>query len=383
MYARVGGMRLAMVAAALALATACVHGPDGTQIVAVAADEALQAVPAVSEGPAKNVILFIGDGMGPSHIALTRAHRRGPRGRLAMERMPVVALVGTTPDAGDLVTDSAAGATALASGKPTRVGEVGVDAGGRPLRSFLEVAADAGRAVGFVSTGRLVDATPAGFLAHARSRTDTRAVGGALARSRVDLLVGGSAGFDPADRGQAVKAGFAVVADAASLLAVTHPRVLALLDGLDGYPPPAGQPRAQTTLADLTAKSLALLASRDAGFVLVIEEDGIDTFSHDHDAAGAVRQVSALDDAVAVGLGWAARDGKTLVLVTADHETGGLAIVGGTRAGGAEVTWSTPEHTASPVLLFAAGPGAQGFAGVLDQTEIHDRIARATALDLK
>lgn len=320
---------------------------------------------AASERP-RNVILLIGDGMGFNQLMLARLTTGRP---LAMESMPVTGIVHTSPAEG-LVTDSAAAATALATGRKTRVGMVGVTPDGRPARSILEEMRGAGGAIGFVTSGALGGATPAGFLAHVVSRDDERAIARQLAASNADVLAGGSTGFDALD--EAKRSGYTVVRSA-EFLAAEHAPVLALLDGLDGDPAFANEP-AGITLAQAATTAVALLRKTRPRYALVVEEDGIDSAAHEHDAAWMTAQVIALDRAVAAALETAREDGRTLVLVTADHETGGLHLTGGGSASDVKLAWSTDDHTADPVPIFAFGPGAEAFAGVLDNTEVHARL---------
>lgn len=326
------------------------------------------APPRVADERPLDVILLIGDGMGFNQLMLAQLTTGR---RLAMESMPVTGIIHTAPAEG-LVTDSAAAATALATGKKTRVGMVGVTPDGRPARSILEEMHGAGAAIGFVTSGTLVGATPAGFLAHVASRDDERAIAQAIAASGADVLAGASAGFDALDEAQ--RRGFTVVHGAEFLTAGRTP-VLAFLDGLDGDPAFASEP-AGISLAQAATQAVTLLRKRGPRYLLVVEDDGIDSGAHDHDAARTTAQLIALDRAVAAALEIAREDGRTLVLVTADHETGGLHLTGGSSASDVKLAWATDDHTAGPVPIFAYGPGAAAFAGVLDNTEVHSRLRR-------
>lgn len=347
----------------------------------------------------RNVILVIGDGMGFNHLRLARIRRYGLEGRLHLERLPVIGLVDTFAAEGELVTDSAAAATAMATGYKTRIGSVGTDAQETVCENLVGAAAAAGYATGMVTSGALTNATIAGFATHVASRSQKGEIARQLARSSAKLLVGGSEHFRDADRDadrDDDKDGFDVIASArqngyevtigeAAFLAARRLPVLAFIDGMEGDVPPKGIPGAaegSPRLARSARKALELLSPAAKGFVLLVENDGIDTFSHDHNLDESVRQVLELDDAVEEIVRFAREDSHTLVLVTADHETGGLAIVDPSRVGhGTTTRWSTAEHSGSTVPLYALGPGASAFAGVIDNTDLPRRIGRLLHLD--
>lgn len=325
----------------------------------------------------RNVILLIGDGLGAGHLEAARSQPlvSGVDDRLRMERLPVVGLMRTTADGG-AITDSAAAATAMATGVKTRVGRAGVDRDGRPLVSIAESLARTGVALGFVSSGALVNATPAGFLAHVVSRDDTRAISRQLAESPATVLLGGSSGFDAEE--EATRRGFTVLRGADAFLVAAPPRVLALVDGLaDSPPPPAAGTAPRASLADLTGKAMSLLDARGrCGFFLIVEEDGIDDWSHENDLPRMLNQLRRFDEAVEASVSFAQDRGNTLVIVTADHETGGLLFLENGSPENPVPRWSTREHSGGSVPLFAFGPRAEEFGGVSDNTDLPRRLRR-------
>jgi len=330
----------------------------------------------------RSLLLFIGDGMGLAHINAARLAAGGAGGRLAMERLPVVGLVRTHAH-GALVTDSAAAATAMATGAKTRNGRIGVDAQGRRLASLMELAQAAGLATGVIATSSVTHATPAAFAAHIDDRDREAEIARQLVASELDVVLGGGrALFRPRGRrddrdllAAARRAGFEVLGSRGELeqAAGGGGRLLGLFadEALSGA---AGEP----VLAAMTGAALAHVGSRRAGFVLMVEGSQIDWGGHANDAAMVVEELLAFDAAVAVGAAFARRRGCTLMLVTADHETGGLAVMGGDPAGGRPfMRFSTPRHSAVDVPLYALGPGAERFAGTLENTDI---ARRASAL---
>jgi len=350
-----------------------------------------EMLPLVRDGRVKNVILFIGDGMGLSQLAATRIHFEGPDGRLAIERMPVTGLI--TPHAiGDLMTDSAASATALATGVKTRNKMVSVDPDGVRRSTIVEAARDAGLATGLVTSTELSDVTPAAFAAHVASRKQQSEIAVQLVESGVDVLLGEGPHFLPRsdarserddDRdpiAMARERGYTIVDSRSTLEEVHTGSVLGLFSGiLTDRMDPEIEPAAGTpSLAELTSKAIDLLARDRDGFFLVVEEEGTDWGGHANREDYFLHYLRQLDLAVAAALQFAIDDGTTLVLVTSDHETGGMNIVmGGLRSrqesfrrGSMEMAWSTDGHTGQPVPLFAFGPHAIRFTGLRDNTEI-------------
>jgi alkaline phosphatase len=327
----------------------------------------------------RNVILMIGDGMGPAQITLGRRSLPAGATALALDSFPVTGLVRT--DALDgTITDSAAAATAMAAGIKTLNGRIGMSAEGKSVLTILEAAKRRGRATGLITTTAIAHATPAAFAAHASSRDDRQAIAAQMLGEGIEVLIGGGRqDFLPQVRAdkrdllaEARSAGYAVATDEGSWRAADRLPLLALLaeDGLTTRPP-------EPTLADLVERALALLADDPDGFFLMVEGGQIDWRCHDNDATGAAEEMLEFDAAIGRVRAFAERRGQTLILVTGDHETGGLTLVSGDPGGAPPFrpSWGTDGHTAVDVPLFAAGPGSQRFAGFIDNTEIAKRIA--------
>jgi len=327
----------------------------------------------------RNVILMIGDGMGINHIWLTRVVSAGTQGRLTMERMPFCGLI-TTSSASDLKTDSAAAATALATGRKTANGMIAELPDGTRLKTLLEKAEERKLATGLVVTKAVTDATPAAFGAHSPSRSNQSDIAAQILDQGIDVVLGGGRVFwRPVLKGgtrtdgrdlisEAVNRGYRSVTCARDLEQAEAPPLLGLLaeNAMTG----TGE---EPSLAAMTAKAIALLSTEPQGFFLMVEGSRIDSASHRHAADDVVRGVLGFDDAVKEALDYAVHDGHTLVIVTADHETGGLVVLGGTERPG--IRWAGFDHSSSPVALFAYGPGADDFTGMLDNTEVALRIA--------
>lgn len=341
-----------------------------------------------------NVIFCIGDGMGLTQVAMARVKSTGLDGKLCMERLPVTGLV-RTHSANSSVTDSAAAGTALACGVKTKNGMIGMTPDEQGYCSILEAARDKGLATGLVVTSTISHATPATFASHVKSRKMEDKIAEQLIANRVNVLFGGGRKFflpksapksgrkDGLDLLAAARnAGYEYIETAEAMPSLSGPYVLGLfqLEGLKTAPP-------EPSLAQLTGKAIELLrqvkpdpAHGNAGFFLMIEGSQIDWECHSNKATGAVRQTLLFDQAVEAAVSFALKDGHTLVIVTADHETGGLTLTGGGTEDRPDdqliARWSTRGHSGTPVPIYALGPGAGLFGGVQDNTEIPRKIAR-------
>ncbi len=335
----------------------------------------------------KNIILLIGDGMGVGHVTLARLAAQADGKTLMMDTMKTAGLV-QTRSADSIMPDSAAAGTALATGWKTNNDMVSVlpDTSNTSVASILEVAQDLKKSTGLITDTDIVDATPAVFAAHARSREELPEIAGKILRQKVDVLLGGGrAFFIPQSRtgsmrkdetdllARAAQEGYAVVGTRGELEQERSGKVIGLFN-LRALAAGASEP----SLAELADKAIQLLSRNRRGFFLMVEGDHIDEKAHAHDAAGVIQQLREFDAAVGVALAFARSRKDTLVVVVADHETGGLVVLppaqGSPKAW--SVAWSTDDHSGNNVLLLADGPGASEFGGVRDNTEIPKTMAR-------
>jgi len=339
-------------------------------------------LPARAPVPQPNVVLLIGDGMGLAHLTLARRAAGGPDLRLGIDRLPVTGIV-LTHSASSPVTDSAAAGTALSAGVKTGNGTVGMSKAGVDQLTLLEgLRRQKGYRTGLVVTKNVTDATPAAFVAEVASRKSEAQIAEQLLAERVDVVFGGGSGwFLPEAAGGSRT-------DGADLLARTRSaggRVatdLAGFRGLDGLPALGlfatgilDSTRAdQPDLAAMTRKALDLLAAAGGPFFLMVEGSQIDLAGHKSDVDYLLREMFAFDLAVQAACAFAAARADTLVVVTADHETGGLVLTADAA------TWTTKGHTATPVGVFAGGAGAAAFTGMMDNTALAARLAALTAL---
>ena len=340
--------------------------------------------------PVRNLIYLIGDGMGLSQVAMLQT---GYGDTLtSFDRARGVALI-RTRSANSRVTDSAAAGTALASGSKTANGMVGIDPEGRPLTSMMARAHRAGIAVGIAVTCGLQHATPAAFYAHVPDRNDTLSITRDLLASGVDVLFGGGrkalaeecpAGGSYLDAFR--RRGYLVADSLAEADTLTRGRVLCVV--ADCALPAA--PGRGDFLPRATRCALRILsgeaARRDRGFLLMVEGSQIDWAGHANDAAWMQAEMRDFERAVAVAMDYADRTPGTLVVVTADHETGGVTIPANKRdftlgENGLRYLFSTGGHTATMVPVYLYGTGADRIAGVMDNTELAHRIMQLLDLE--
>ncbi|MCK4894037.1 MAG: alkaline phosphatase [Calditrichia bacterium] len=331
----------------------------------------------------KNIIFYIGDGMGISQITAARIFLLGANERFNLEQMPVTGLI-TTHSADRLITDSAAGATAMATGFKTRNGMVGVSPDSMVLKTILEAAQERGMATGLIATSTITHATPACFVSHVLSRGNHSEIARQFNNSGVEVILGGGRQhFIPQEKSgsqrsdnlnlldEATNLGYDVVSQKSQLEETKSGKILGLF-AMDEMKQDPMQP----TISNMTQKALEILSQDPDGFFLMVEGSQIDWAGHDNDFPALVREMAAFDTAVTLGLEFAENNGNTLVIVTADHETGGLLITGGDVSGkDIEIAWHYTSHTGQMVPIFAAGPGSHLFSGIHDNTEIPKILA--------
>lgn len=337
----------------------------------------------------KNVVIMIGDGMGFAQVALTRLSISDSRAPLNMDSMTYGGCV-RTYSANSVITDSAAASTALATGYKTNNGMIGTLPDGKSVPTILELLQKKGKAVGLLTTTTITHATPAGFGSHVSSRGDEADIAPQYIDRRIDVLMGGGRSFfipkEAKDSGrkdsrdvlkEAVSAGYTVAGTRDELMAAHDGRVLGLF-GISHLTTERPEP----TLAEMTSKALELLSSDKDGFFLMVEGGQIDFRCHGNDARGAVKQTIDFDDAIGRVLEFARKHGDTLVIVTADHETGGLTLCYPEPGSALRFApkFATTGHSGVEVPIFAEGPGARSFTGLLNNTDIPKRIARLCGL---
>jgi len=330
-----------------------------------------------AQSDVKNVILMIGDGMGVAAVSSTYFQNDGKL--LQMQRATNGGLM-LTYSAGGKITDSAAASTAMACGVKTNNGAIGVDVDKNPVESILTKASNAGLATGLIATSEITDATPAGFIAHVPSRRDFEDIAASFVNSGINLFIGGGSQYfnqrkDGRDlMSEMEKEGYKMTANFDDVLHYEGNRIGALLaSGNLGKIANRGN-----ILPDATEKSLELLKSASPrGFFIMIEGSLIDGGGHSNNIDVLVSETKDFDMAVSKAFDFADRNPGTLVIITADHETGGLSLAasgnddeGHALTPGIAYKFATTGHTATMVPLLAYGTGAEYFGGIKENTDL-------------
>jgi len=378
------------------------------------------------------VILIIGDGAGASYWTAAAFAEED----LAVKRFPVMGLVDTRAS-DNKITDSAAAATAFSAGVRTFNGAIGVDPDSQSVTTVLEVAQRRGLATGLVATSSITHATPAAFASHVPDRDMEWEIARQMAGADVDVILGGCRRyFDPTRRPDSLDllsglaANHTYVETAAELANLRTNEVTRLVGLFTPAHPPAA-PLRSPTLPEMTRAALEVLDHDPDGFFLMVEGSQPDWVGHDHEPLSAIQaEMPDLDRAIGVALEYQSRHPETLIIVTADHETGGLAIqqaqkvrlltqaaaaADATAAQLAEIStlsdlglatladsaasymarisstmrrqarqmdessalvarYTTDGHTPQMVPLFASGPGAEQFGGIKDNWRIGELL---------
>lgn len=305
----------------------------------------------------KNVIYMIGDGMGSEHVWAAWLCNRG---KLYLESLPVCGF-SRTMSASHTITDSAAGGTALACGVKTRNGQLGMTADGYPAQSLAAIFHRMGKATGVVVTKAITDATPSSFYAHRYSRQDTAGIAQDLTDSPLQVISGGGAANVSPEQQQAIR-------ERGAHLSLSAPKDC----------PPAS--RRGNMLEKETAKALAVLEKDPDGFFLMIEGSSIDVAGHANDLREVVCETLDFDRTIGLVLEWMEKNPDTLLVITADHQTGGLSILDGCKkAGKVRGVFTTTGHSGVAVPVYAAGPGSRAFAGIHENTELPALILKVAA----
>ena len=330
----------------------------------------LVAVSSSAATKPQSIILVIGDGMGPAHFTAMQL-LRGDESK--MGTFPITGLVITECE-DSVVTDSAAAATSIACGVRTKYRAVGVDANGKPVETVLEIAEKTGRSTGLVTTANFFDATPAAFAAHTGSRYSTATIIDQMLTKGIELIVGGgltSLGKKDVDTLSTIAARHKYVA-AQSLADLERARGDRILGVFTTQKFEVEVPDA--TLPQLAAWAIERLSRDKDGFFLMVENEGTDGASHNNATAEVEASLRSIDETINVVLEFASRHPEVLVVVTGDHETGGLQIAPEKVGGTLELQWATGSHTGEMIPIFAKGPGAESFQGLMRSSDIGKRL---------
>ncbi len=329
---------------------------------------------------AKNIILLIGDGMGVSQVSSSFYYGdQDPN----FKRFKQIGLINTTPISGK-ITDSAAGATAFSAGQKSYNAAIGVDKDTVAIKTILEIAAEKNRKTGVISTSSITHATPASFYAHVKHRNMQEEIASQLVEAPVDFFAGGGIKFFDRRKDNAnlyaslVEKGFQMDSTALNKPAqwdinqkygylLANDGMPRMLDGRGDFLPNA------------TQMALDYLSQDTSGFFLMVEGSQIDWGGHANDAEYLITEVLDFDKAIGAALDFAEKQGNTLVIVTADHETGGYTLAGTDTDSGRDYgqitgTFSTGGHSTTLIPVFAYGPGAENFSGIYQNNDIFQKM---------
>ncbi|MCB0805685.1 MAG: alkaline phosphatase [Bacteroidales bacterium] len=333
--------------------------------------------------PVRNIILMIGDGMGVAQVcaAITVNH-----GQLNMAEFPVTGF-SKTSSATDYITDSGAGATAIAIGEKTYNHAIGMDADTMAKPTILEIASHHGKSTGLVVTSQVTHATPAAFVAHQPDRYMYEQIASDFLNSDIDLFIGGGLDhFTKREDNNDLTAflasdGYQLVYKMKDLEKIKSGKVAGLL--YDDKPPRYSKGR-KDMLPEATKKAIEILSQNKSGFFLLVEGSQIDWACHKNNDKYMIEETFDFDEAVKIARQFAEKDGHTLVIVTADHETGGLTLPeGDLKSGDVKAKFSSLSHTGIMVPVFAFGPGSSQFTGVYENTELFFKMMKAFGFPLE
>jgi alkaline phosphatase len=318
--------------------------------------------------PVKQVLLLIGDGNGLAQISSGIVANGG---ELTLIQLRTIGLV-KTQAADDFTTDSAAGATAMATGQKANNRALGLNASGDSVPNLPYFLSQKGFKTGLVTNDELTGATPAAFYAHHPERDAAAVIAGYLSTSALNLVIGG--GGRHFNKEKLSQAGFTLVSDLQELAAVKESRVahFASQGGM-----PAMEAGRGNFLSQAFLQASSYLGKGKSPFFLMLEAAKIDSGGHSNSPSTIVTELLDFDRALAEAIRYADTHPGTLVLVTADHETGGVSIPqGDLERREVELAFHSDDHTGILVPLFAYGARSSVFAGVYDNTEIFHRLLK-------
>lgn len=327
----------------------------------------------------KNVILMIGDGMGVSEVF---AGITANGGHLFLDNFKHVGF-SKTQSSDKYITDSAAGGTALSTGQKTYNGAIGVNNDKVAIKTILEMAEEKNMATGLVSTSAITHATPASFIAHQGSRGSYEDIAADFLKTDIDVFIGGgykhfTQRADKRDLTKELQAkGYQVLRNMDEIAQVKSGK----LAGLTADEHNEVYPKRKMDLPVSTTTAINILDKSKNGFFMMVEGSQIDWGGHANNTIYIVNEMLDFDRAVGKALDFASKDGETLVIVTADHETGGMALIDGDFATGrVKGAFTSGDHTAVMVPIFAYGPGADHFTGIMENTDIPKNIMKLLKL---
>ena len=324
------------------------------------------------ESKPPNIIMMIGDGMGLSQIS---SGMYSNNNYTSFERSQHVGLI-KTHSFDNLVTDSAAAGTAMSSGVKTYNRVVGMDEKYSPVKTILEICRDKGYMTAIIATSTIVHATPASYYSKVKSRYEYDEIASQLSKSNINFFVGGGEKFfnDRRDKRNLMnEMNDYVFANSIESFKKINSNKIGFLTSYDS---PLGKHEGRKpSLEDIVQVTIQKLTSFNKPFFLLVEGSQIDWGGHDNDSEHMISEMLEFDRTVEKVFDFANIDKNTTVIITADHETGGVAIIDGNIEDSKVVNkYVSKDHTATMVPIFSFGPYSSLFSGVYDNTEIFDKL---------
>lgn len=333
----------------------------------------------VAQKAPKNVIFMIGDGMG---IAQVYSGMVANGNKLALEQCTYSGF-SKTYSSNNFTTDSGAGGTALACGVKTKNGMIGLNPDSVAVESILVKAEKNKLATGIVVACAVTHATPASYIAHQINRNMYEEIAADYLKTDIDVFIGGGRKYfedrtDGKNLTNELKAkNYKIAYNLEDVKSTTSGKLAGLL--YDDQNP--GMPERGNMLPESTEAAIKILNNNSKGFFLMVEGSQIDWACHANDAKQTVKEMLDFDKTISKVLDFAKKDGNTLVIITADHETGGMTIVNGKmEAKDMNVIYTTKGHSGVPVPVFAYGPGAENFTGFMENTSFKKKIEKLLKL---
>lgn len=316
----------------------------------------------------ENIILMIGDGNGLAQISATALANKGA---LSLTQLKSIGFL-KTQSADDFTTDSAGAGTALATGQKVPNRAIGNDSKGNRLENITELLTKKGFVSGVITTDEISGATPSSFYAHRQDRSMSEGIMDDLAKSPLSLFISTE---NPNNRHENSTGNF-------SMLSAVDEVGKSKKDKIGFLMPGKISSNSNNELAQATDNALRFLDTKNKPFFLMVEGAKIDSYSHENDIGGVISEGIGFDRAITIALKFADQNPNTLVIITADHETGGLTIPqGNLERNEIEGDFTTHDHTALMVPIFAYGPQSREFQGVYENDEVFHKIIKI--LDVK
>ncbi|GAA5035246.1 alkaline phosphatase [Marivirga lumbricoides] len=335
-----------------------------------------------SENP--NVILLIGDGMGLSQVTSLYYFKEGEPNLSRFENIGL----SKTASSSHKITDSGASGSAMATGQKTYNGAIGVNKDTTDIENMVELLSKRGYHTGIIATSTITHATPASFFAHSKDRGMEDFIAAQLHNTEVDFFAGGglknfNKRIDGINYLDSLKTkNFSIDTTSLNAELVQKDKIGFLLS--DGAMPKKLEGRDEF-LPEATELSINFLKQKEGPFFIMSEGSQIDWGGHDNNSDYIITEIIDFDKVIGLALDFAEKDGNTLVIVTADHETGGYTLRSGKNEEGKtdyniiDPSFSTSGHSATMVPVFAYGPGSEKFRGIYENTEIFHKIKEITA----